>query len=115
MLSFDEADDTERLVEVKTTGLGKFHPFLVTANEVRCSEDVPEKFRLYRVFDFARSPRVCFAAFVYESGAVWMQQAFDAVRWGLTRPGALVQSARSTRLSTCCGRRKSLAGACRAG
>jgi hypothetical protein len=24
---------------------------------VRCSEDVPDQFRLYRVFDFGRSPR----------------------------------------------------------
>jgi hypothetical protein len=31
--------------------------FRVTATEVRCSEDVPQKFRLYRVFDFGRAPR----------------------------------------------------------
>jgi hypothetical protein len=58
VLSFGEADDSERLLEVKTTGLGKFFPFYVTANEVRCSEDVAERFHLFRVFDFARSPRV---------------------------------------------------------
>jgi hypothetical protein len=58
VLTFDEADDAERLVEVKTTGLGKYHPFYVTATEVRCSEDVPEKFRLYRVFNFGAGPRV---------------------------------------------------------
>ena len=58
VLSFDEGDDSERLIEVKTTGMGKYHPFYVTANEVRCSEDCPERFRLYRVFDFAREPRV---------------------------------------------------------
>jgi hypothetical protein len=58
VLSFDAADDSEKLVEVKTTGLGKFFPFYVTANEVRCSEDQPEKFHLFRVFDFAQSPRV---------------------------------------------------------
>jgi hypothetical protein len=57
VLSFDEADESERLVEVKTTGLGKFFPFYVTANEVRCSEDVAERFHLFRVFDFARAPR----------------------------------------------------------
>jgi hypothetical protein len=57
VLSFDEADDSERLVEVKTTGLGKFFPFYVTANEVRCSEDVAERFHLFRVFDFGRTPR----------------------------------------------------------
>jgi hypothetical protein len=58
VLSFDDADDSEKLIEVKATGLGKFHPFYVTANEVRCSEDVPDKFHLFRVFDFGRSPRV---------------------------------------------------------
>jgi len=58
VLSFDAGDDSERFIEVKTTGLGKHHPFYVSANEVRCSEDCPEQFRLYRVFDFARDPRV---------------------------------------------------------
>jgi hypothetical protein len=57
VLSFDENDDTEQSIEVKTTGLGKHFPFLVTATEVRCSEDCPDRFRLYRVFDFARNPR----------------------------------------------------------
>lgn len=58
MLSFEGADESERLVEVKTTGLGKFFPFYVTAVEVRCSEDVPDRFHLFRVFDFGRSPRL---------------------------------------------------------
>jgi hypothetical protein len=58
VLSFDEDDDSKRFVEVKTTGHGKYHPFYVTATEVRCSEDVPKKFRLYRVFEFGTGPRV---------------------------------------------------------
>ena len=58
VLSFDEAKGSEWWIEVKTTGLGKYHPFYVTANEVRCSEDCPERFRLYRVVDFGRNPRV---------------------------------------------------------
>lgn len=58
VLSFDADDESERFIEVKTTGLGKHFPFYVTATEVRCSEDCPEQFRLYRVFDFAKSPRV---------------------------------------------------------
>ena len=37
ILSFDEADDSRRMLEVKATGLGKFFPFYVIANEVRCS------------------------------------------------------------------------------
>ncbi len=58
ILSFDDADDSERMVEVKTTGLGKFFPFYVTGNELRCSEDVPNQFHLFRVFDFGREPRL---------------------------------------------------------
>ena len=58
VLSYDDADESERLVEVKTTGLGKHFPFYVTTTEVRCSEDMTEKFHLFRVFDFARTPRV---------------------------------------------------------
>jgi hypothetical protein len=57
VLSFREGDASERLIEVKTTGLGKFFPFYVTRNEVRCSEDMAGQFYLFRVFDFARAPR----------------------------------------------------------
>ena len=58
IISFDEADDSERMLEVKATGLGKFFPFYVTSNEVRCSEDIPQQYQLFRVFDFGRSPRL---------------------------------------------------------
>jgi len=58
LLSFNHLDDSERFIEVKTTGLGKFFPFYVSENEVRCSEAVPNKYHLYRVFDFSRSPRL---------------------------------------------------------
>ena len=56
--SFDDADDSERMLEVKTTGLGKFFPFYVTGNEVRCSEDIPQQYHLFRVVDFGREPRL---------------------------------------------------------
>jgi len=58
ILSFDETSDAERLVEVKATALGKCFPFYVTDNEVRCSQDVPEHYTLFRVFDFGRTPRL---------------------------------------------------------
>jgi hypothetical protein len=58
VLSFDDQDESEKLIEVKTTGLGKFFPFYVTGNEVRCSEDMPDQFHLFRVFDFGRMPRL---------------------------------------------------------
>ena len=56
--SFDAADDSPLRIEVKTTGLGKYHPFLVTENEVRCSEDEPSRYHLYRVFEFSSGPWV---------------------------------------------------------
>jgi hypothetical protein len=46
ILSFNETDDTERFIEVKTTGLGRYFPFYVTENEVRCSEAEPTNDRL---------------------------------------------------------------------
>lgn len=46
------------LIEVKTTGLGKHFPFLVTSNEVRVSEREAASYSLYRVFDFGIQPRL---------------------------------------------------------
>ena len=58
IMSFDEADDSERMLEVKATGLGKFFPFYVTANEVRCSDDIPDQYHLFRVFNMGREPQI---------------------------------------------------------
>jgi hypothetical protein len=55
--SFD-ADGSARLIEVKTTGLGKYFPFNVTVNEVRCSQARPREFQLYRVFNFGPYARL---------------------------------------------------------
>lgn len=55
--SFND-DASPRLIEVKTTGLGKQFPFMVTVNEVRVSERKRAAYHLYRVFDFARTPRM---------------------------------------------------------
>jgi hypothetical protein len=52
------ADGSTRLIEVKTTGLGKYFPFNVTVNEVRCSEARPVEFQLYRVFNFGPDARL---------------------------------------------------------
>ncbi len=51
-------DESPRLIEVKTTGLGKQFPFIVTANEVRVSERKADAYHLYRVFEFATAPRL---------------------------------------------------------
>lgn len=53
-----ERDGGRRLIEVKTTGLGKYFPFAVTRNELACSQRVPEQYRLYRVYEFGASPRL---------------------------------------------------------
>lgn len=55
--SFD-ADESPRLIEVKTTGSGRQFPFMVTSNEVRVSEREASRYHLYRVFEFARDPRM---------------------------------------------------------
>lgn len=52
------ADASPRLIEVKTTGLGKYFPFLVTRNEVRTSRAERDAFWLYRVFEFSQRPRL---------------------------------------------------------
>jgi hypothetical protein len=51
-----EADGRLRYIEVKTTGLAKAFPFVVTANEVSCSESLRGSYHLYRVFRFSRRP-----------------------------------------------------------
>ena len=58
ILSFDETCDSERKLEVKATVLGKFFPFYVTVNEVRCSDDIPDQFHLFRVFNMGREPQI---------------------------------------------------------
>jgi uncharacterized protein DUF3883 len=55
--SFNE-DESARLIEVKTTGLGKEFPFMVTANEVRVSHREHKSYHLYRLFEFSKSPRL---------------------------------------------------------
>ena len=58
ILSFDPEDDAELFLEIKTTCLGLYFPFIVTENERRCSEDLGDQFHLYRVFDFSTRPRL---------------------------------------------------------
>ena len=58
ILSFDETDDSERLIEVKTTNQGKYFPFYVTSNEVHCSEATASQYHLYRLFRFTHRPRL---------------------------------------------------------
>lgn len=51
-------DESHRLIEVKTTGLTKYHPFYVSPNEVAVSAQEAASYHLYRVFRFGRDPRL---------------------------------------------------------
>jgi hypothetical protein len=46
------------MLEVKATGLGKFFQFYVTATEVRCSDDIPDQYHLFRVLNMGREPQI---------------------------------------------------------
>jgi hypothetical protein len=47
-----------QMVEVKATGLGTFFPFYVTVSDVRCSDDIPDQYHLFRVFNMSREPQI---------------------------------------------------------
>lgn len=49
----------EKFIEVKTTRSIKQLPFLVSRNEIEFSDEVPDQFHLYRVFQFSK-PQVGF-------------------------------------------------------
>ena len=57
VLSF-ESDGRERFIEVKTTTFGERTPFFVSANEMRFAQREPERFRLYRLFNFRTGPKL---------------------------------------------------------
>jgi hypothetical protein len=50
------SDASPRLIEVKTTGLAKYHPFYVSPNEVSVSRREADSYHLYRLFRFGRNP-----------------------------------------------------------
>ena len=58
LLSFDHQTEGERRIEVKTTSMPKHFPFLVTANELACSDAEPDHYHLYRVFSFTTQARL---------------------------------------------------------
>ncbi|MGH6906792.1 MAG: DUF3883 domain-containing protein [Aestuariivirga sp.] len=57
ILSFN-LDGSKRLIEVKTTIGHQTTPFFISSNEVQMSESRPDEFRLVRLYDFARAPKV---------------------------------------------------------
>jgi hypothetical protein len=57
ILSFDPSGK-ERLLEVKTTVGADVTPFYITRNELSLATELPDAFRLCRVFDFSAHPRM---------------------------------------------------------
>ena len=57
IMSFDKSE-VARFIEVKTTNGNARTPFIVTRNELEFSEEMEDAFCLYRVFEFASSPRL---------------------------------------------------------
>ena len=57
ILSF-ETDAHEKLIEVKTTRFGAFTPFFASKNEVEVSETRENEYQIYRLFNFARQPKL---------------------------------------------------------
>jgi len=56
ILSFNPANGTEKRIEVKTTRGAAASPFYLTRGEVRCSEQHPSSYYLYRVYRFGQHP-----------------------------------------------------------
>jgi hypothetical protein len=57
ILSFDRSG-RERLIEVKTTHGTRKTPFFLSSNERSLSDERPEAFRIYRVYQFGHAPRL---------------------------------------------------------
>jgi hypothetical protein len=57
ILSF-ETDEKEKLIEVKTTRFGSLTPFFASKNEVLVSETRKNEYKLYRLFNFVREPKL---------------------------------------------------------
>ncbi len=55
--SFDRLGN-DRLIEVKTTQGARSTPFFVTRNELSLAHERPEHFRLYRLYEVAKAPRL---------------------------------------------------------
>ena len=53
-----DASGKERLLEVKTTRGASTTPFYLTRNENNFASERPDAFRLYRLYDFTKTPRL---------------------------------------------------------
>jgi len=53
-----ETTGKERLIEVKTTKYGNYTPFFISRNELQVSCEKPDRYHLYRVYEFREQPRL---------------------------------------------------------
>lgn len=53
-----EESGAEKWIEVKTTRGGSTTPFYLTRNENEVAKERPDAFRLYRLYDFSKKPRL---------------------------------------------------------
>lgn len=80
ILSFNEDDESERLIEVKTTNLGPAQAFPVSSNEVEKSANESGSYFLYRVYNFRTNPRVYILKGSFEKNFDLMPIQFRAHR-----------------------------------
>lgn len=57
ILSFDP-DGRKRYIEVKTTAFAKETPFFISRGEIQFASNHEEQFRLYRLYEFRKSPKL---------------------------------------------------------
>ncbi|NBB80538.1 MAG: DUF3883 domain-containing protein [Verrucomicrobia bacterium] len=77
--SFDPDYEKELFVEVKTTNSGKYQPFLISENERAFSNDWADSYRLYRIYEFRRQPRIFVLPGAVEGHAHLLPQQYRAV------------------------------------
>lgn len=73
--SFD-TDGRERFIEVKTTSFGARTPFFASKGEVAVSEELGDRYQLYRVYKFRELPKVFFLG-----GSLRMSCELEAVQY----------------------------------
>ena len=81
IVSFDE-NETELFLEVKTTNAGILTPFFISRNELAVAKRKGNAYRLYRVFDFATSPRAYVLSGPIEHKLTLKPQVYSAMPTG---------------------------------
>ncbi len=80
--SFEANHEREIYIEVKTTNSGKYSPFFISENERAFSNEYQEHFRLYRLYEFSRSPRLFVLPGAIEAHAYLLPQNYKALLGG---------------------------------